>query len=294
MTAPPLDRPAQVRRPVGVRSTIVAVLLAFAGLGVMLYPSTASWFADLDQRERLHSYSQEIERTDPAELEARRQAAHAYNDRLVGGALRDPFTTAAGPLDDATRAYLGEITAEPGGILAELRIPGVAELLPVYHGTAADTLEKGVGHLYGSSLPVGGPGTHAVLTGHRGYPQATMFSGLDRLGVGDTFTLTTLGQTLTYQVTRTTVVEPDQTHSLAIVPGKDLVTLVTCTPVGVNSHRILVQAERVPDAQAPHALSPAPGPGFPWWIAAWVVAVAAGSGVVVQRHRRDRVAEEAK
>lgn len=286
LTSHDTSRPATRagRPPTSWRLTLAAAVFAVGGAAIMLYPATASWFADLHQRDALQSYAQQIDALDPAEIAERRDAAVAYNAQLVGGTLRDPFTnTDAGPLDDDARAYLDEITATPGEIMTELRIPGVADLLPVYHGTSAETLERGIGHLYGSSLPVGGDGTHAVLTGHRGYPQATMFSNLDRLAEGDEFTLTTLGETMTYRVTSTSVVEPHDTASLAVVPGADLVTLITCTPIGINTHRILVHAERVDGDASSAAVDQSPPLAFPWWVAGWAVAIAAGAGIVVRR-----------
>jgi len=269
-------RDAGRRRPPSLLSATLAVVLVLAGIAVMMYPAAASWFSALQQRDQLHGYAQQVERTDPGLLADLLADARRYNESLSGIALEDPFTHAAsGPLDDAALDYLGQLTASPGDVMAELRIPGVAALLPVYHGTTAATLERGVGHLYGSSLPVGGPGTHAVLTGHRGYPEATLFSDLDKLGEGDRFTLTTLGETLVYRVTGIQVVEPDDTASLAIVAGRDLVTLITCTPLGVNTHRLLVHAERVVVAgdEATAADVVEIPVGFPWWAVVLAVAL---------------------
>jgi sortase A len=273
-----------------LRTTVLAVVLALLGVGVMSYPATASWFSDLQQRDRLAGFAEESGRMDESVRAQRLAAAHEYNAGLGGGALQDPFTTVGtAPLDDAALDYLGQIVDEPGDIMSELRIPGIAALLPVYHGTSDATLQAGIGHLYGSSLPVGGASTHAVLTGHRGYPEATMFTDLDRLGVGDDFTITTLGETLTYRVVGTEVVLPDDTASLAVVPGKDLVTLITCTPTGVNTHRLLVHAERAPDVADPASVADGAVPlGFPWWMLGDVAALAAGAGVIAWRHGRRR------
>jgi len=282
-------RGADRRRPPSLLSTVLAVVLALAGVSVMMYPAAASWFSELQQRDQLEGYAQQVESTDPGLLAERLAEARRYNAGLAGIDLEDPFTHAAsGPLDDAAVDYVSQMTASPGDVMAELRIPGVAALLPVYHGTAASTLERGVGHLYGSSLPVGGPGTHAVLTGHRGYPEATLFSDLDRLREGDSFTLTTLGETLVYRVTETQVVEPDDTGSLGIVAGRDLVTLITCTPLGVNSHRLLVHAERVEmltETEAESVVAEIPV-GFPWWAIVLAVALVVCLAVLIVAARR--------
>lgn len=284
----PSRRSLRATRKSSVRSTVFAVALALLGATIMSYPTAASWFSDLHQRDQLGGYAEEMAKTDPQVLADRLAAAHDYNASSVGGPLRDPFTNAvSGPLDDDALDYLGQVVGQPGDVMAELRIPAVSALLPVYQGTSDETLKRGIGHLYGSSLPVGGPSTHAVLTGHRGYPEATMFSNIDQLGVGDQFTLTTLGQTLTYRVTGTEVVEPDDTGSLAVVPGADLVTLITCTPTGINTHRLLVHAERDSGADGPTASEGEDTPlAFPWWGVILAAAVIGGAVIVVVRYRR--------
>ena len=152
--------------------------------------------------------------------------------------------------------------------MGRIQIPSINVDLPIYHGAADKTLLEGIGHLEGTALPVGGAGTHAVLTGHRGLASATMFTNLNRVKVGDEFTVSSFGEVLTYRVFRTQVVDPDQTRSLAPVAGKDLVTLVTCTPLGINSQRIFVTGIRVTPTseQAQRSATSKPDiPGFPWW-----------------------------
>jgi sortase A len=169
------------------------------------------------------------------------------------------------------------------GLMARIRIPSINADLPIYHGTSEAVLQRGVGHLEGTALPVGGPSTHAVVTGHRGLATSELFSKLDQVTAGDTFTIEVFGETLAYKVTETLIVEPEDTESLLIQPGKDLMTLVTCTPLGINSHRILVTGERViptPEADI-NAAGEAPDiPGFPWWmITAGGVIIGAGTYV---------------
>lgn len=174
--------------------------------------------------------------------------------------------------------YDSLLAADDRGLMARLRIPAIDVDLPIFHGTDDEVLLEGIGHLEGMALPVGGPGTHSVLTGHRGLAEATMLTHLDRLVVGDRFTVETFGEVLTYEVTSTAVVEPHETQTLHPRPGEDLMTLVTCTPIGVNSHRILVTGERVvptPVTDLEAAGETPDLPRFPWWAVVLVSAVAA-------------------
>lgn len=282
-------RSSRADRAPGLPRTLAAVVLGLLGVGIMLYPSAASWFSDVRQQGELGGYAQQVSGTDPEVLAARLDAARQYNAALPGGVLRDPFGDDDGAPDGKALDYLGQITADPRDVMAEVRIPGISALLPVYHGTSDETLRRGIGHLYGSSLPVGGAGTHAVLTGHRGYPEATMFTDLDRVGVGETFTINVLGETLTYRVFGTEVVLPDETSSLSVVPGRDLVTLITCTPTGVNTHRLFVHAERVAaDDPASEGAAGEVGLPFPWWMLVALAAMVAAVIVVARRYGRGR------
>ncbi len=185
--------------------------------------------------------------------------------------------TATGPADSASPSagtrlgYLDQLRLGTSDTMARLRIPTIGASLPVFHGTSDETLERGVGHLQGSALPVGGAGTNSVLTGHSGIPQSRLFTDLHDLVVGDVVTVEVVGETLTYQVDRIATVLPTETDLLQPVPGADLLTLVTCTPIGVNTHRLLVQAHRVDEAALPAAVvvAGAAGAGFPWWGLVW-------------------------
>lgn len=164
--------------------------------------------------------------------------------------------------------------------MGRVKIPKINVDLPIYHGTDDDTLDRGAGHLEGSHLPIGGIDTHSVITAHRGLANATMFNDLDKIDSGDRFTLEVFGEVLTYQVIETRVVEPDETDTLRVRPGADVVTLITCTPLGINSHRILVTAERVtptPAQDLEDAGKDSEVPGFPWWaVLAGAVLIAVG------------------
>ena len=256
-------------RPPGL--AIVVALLALAGVLTVMYPTIAAWFSQKTQSEVIERLSAEVGQLPATGLDDAIAQAHAYNDALTGSsALLGSYenvpqgeATAAGVL-----AYAEVLRADGTGLIGRIKIPAIAVDLPIYHGTSDATLLRGVGHLEGTALPVGGEGTHSVLTGHRGLADAELFTHLDAVSVGDTFTIEVFGQVLTYRVTGTTVVDPSDTETLYPVRGKDLVTLVTCTPLGINSQRILVTGERVtptPVEELQHAGEVPDVPGFPWW-----------------------------
>lgn len=205
-----------------------------AALGLMLYPLVGELLSEKCHSDVKTVYTAAIEGTDKTELTAQREAAEQYNAMLSGAA-----GASAPPL-----AYAQQLTV--GGVMAYVDIPKIGVYLPVEHGTSADTLEKSVGHVVGMSLPVGGASTHAVLSAHSGMASSKLFSDIDQLAEGDIFYIHVLGDTLAYQVDNITTVLPTDTGLLQIEGGKDLVTLVTCTPFGVNAHRLLVRGHRVP------------------------------------------------
>ncbi len=270
---------------------VLAAALAWGGILLALYPSAASWFFDHSKAEVVNAYTAQVEAGLDPEASTQLAEAHAYNDALKAGArleANERLPTGDGSSSDPGLVYDDILKVDSTGLMGRLSIPSIDVDLPVYHGTSDEVLLEGLGHLQGTSLPVGGEGTHSVITGHRGLASATLFTDLDKVAVGDTFTLTVLDQVLVYQVTDTRVVDPDQTESLGPVAGKDLVTLVTCTPLGINSQRILVTGERIlpaPEADVGRASGGAEGPGFPWW-AVVAVAVTVGAGVSVWRSGR--------
>lgn len=260
--------------------------MVMADLVVLTYPSAAAWFAQYDQSRVIATSVEQIDSgTLSPSITQQLREAHEYNDALSSGAVLEAnhrLPTGAGMSSD-TKASLdyNTILVNPSGTMARLRIPAIDVDLPIYHGTSDATLLKGVGHLEGTSLPVGGKGTHAVLTGHRGLATATMFTNLDRVRKGDTFTIEVMDQVLTYRVHDIRVVDPSDTASLKAEPDKDLVTLVTCTPLGINSQRILVTGQRVtptPKEDRDAAKRPSGLPGFPWW--AVILSAGAVSSVV--------------
>ena len=244
---------------------------ALAGLSLIVYSPAASWVSALNQSAIVSGYEQAVAHADPDKT-LQLRAAQRYNSALSSGVLLEPGSNV--PTGNGTTTApeydYAKMLVTPNGIMARLQIPKIGVDLPVYHGTSDETLLQGAGHLQGTSLPVGGPDTHAVITAHRGLAEATMFTRLDEVAVGDPFTINVLGDVLSYRVVSTRVVKPEDTASLRQEPGRDLVTLITCTPLGINSHRILVTGERVlPTPRNASAAAKAPAEvSFPWWIAA--------------------------
>lgn len=235
------ERPRKARRWL---APALAILLVLSGLCLLLYPVASDYLNKVEQAKVSNNLRQVVQEAMPADLTAWRQQAIDYNNRLYSGAayVVDPFDPDAPKTSD--EEYLACLNLAGDGAMGTITIPSIGVDLPIYHGVTGEGMDHGVGHEPHSSLPVGGPSTHAVLAGHTGLPSAVIFDKLDKLHVGDYFVLQVLDEDLAYRVTSTEVVLPDDTSSLAIQKDKDLVTLVTCTPYGVNSHRLLIHAER--------------------------------------------------
>ena len=253
-----------------VRRALV-VLIACAGVGVLLYPMTLDWFHSRDHVSTETAYAHVVESLPRHRITAELRRAHEYNRHLprIDGA--DPLSPGQDPtaVPSAVKAYERVLDIGPDGMMGTLQAPSIGLTLPIYHGTDSDTLTRGVGHMFGTAFPVGGPGTHTVLAGHAGVPGNTLFTHLQELKLGDLFTITVLDHVLTYRVDQILTVLPNQVGALAAVPGQDYATLVTCTPIGVNSHRLIVRGVRVPTAHDVHSpgelASEIPAAGFPWW-----------------------------
>ncbi len=270
---------------------LTIALLLLAGLTLVLYPAGAGWVSQRNQSNVVFDQTRANSERARAELDEVLSLAHAYNDALVSGALLEGGANiAAGtgstlPGVVAAQDYWSLLNSSPTGTLGRIRIPAIDVDLPVYHGTSDATLLKGVGHLQGTSLPVGGTGTRSVLTGHRGLANATMFTNLDRVKQGDLISVESAGQVVSYRVTTIKVVAPEDTEEIRADPEKDLLTLITCTPLGVNTHRILVTGERVDPAPKGEvdAMQARPEvPGFPWWLVGYGAGLV-GIGVWVWR-----------
>ncbi len=215
----------------------------FVGLSILLYPMISSRWNAYRAGRLLSSYRETVqENTDQEEYDRQLAAAQEYNKTIQQESVPDAFSIRDGVQDDE---YDSMLTVGEDGLMGSIEIPAIGETLPIYHYTTGESLEKGVGHLFGSSLPVGGGGTHAILSAHRGLPSAKLFTDLPLLEDGDVFYLHILGNTLAYEVDQKLTVEPHEVSALAITEGKDYVTLITCTPYAVNSHRLLVRGHRV-------------------------------------------------
>lgn len=223
----------------------LAPLLVFAvGAGIFLYPAVSNFLAERAQTDVIRSYQAAVDESDRQKLEAEWQKAEEYNENLAGDPVHDPFVMGSGyVLPDN---YEEVLNLNGDGVMGYLEIPKIDVELPVYHGTSEKVLEKGAGHLEATALPIGGKNRHPVLSAHRGLPSAELFTQLDEMEVGDRFYLSVLDETLAYEVDKITVIEPEELEFLTPEENRDLLTLLTCTPYGVNTHRLLVRGTRVP------------------------------------------------
>ena len=220
------------------RGTILLVLVFITGLALMLYPSISNYWNTLHQTDAIASYMESVSAATGEAQAAVLESAEEYNERLIAHRPGDKLSASEAAQYESLLDPLGN------GMMGYLEIPSIDCFLPIYHGTSDKVLHNAVGHVEWSSLPVGGKGSHCVLSGHRGMPSAKLLSELDQLQIGDHFTITVMQQTITYEVDDIRVVEPQEVDSLQILPGEDLCTLVTCTPYGINTHRLLVRGRR--------------------------------------------------
>ena len=227
--------------------TICAAVLFLTALGLTLYPLISNYVNQKYASEIQTAYQKLIQQTDDSVLQEAKQRAVAYNLAITPGTA-DAYSEEA--LLSAAENYDSQLDIAGNGIMGYVEIPKIQVHLPIYHGTDAEVLDRGVGHLLGSSLPVGGENTHTILSGHSGMASQKMFTDLEQLTQGDVFCLNVLNETLAYQVTEINTVLPYETDLLGIVPGEDLCTLVTCTPYGINTHRLLVRGSRIPYEEA--------------------------------------------
>lgn len=222
-------------------STLILILVFLVGLAILLYPTVSDWWNSRVQSRAIVDYEAVLEGLDEEDYADEFERADAYNAAL--GALAFPLTDY-----EQAEGYEDALNVAGTGMMGYLEIPRINVKLPIYHGTDSSVLNVAVGHLEGTSLPVGGEGTHCVLSAHRGLPSAKLFTNLDKLEEGDTFTITVLDRLLTYEVDQIRIVEPEEVGELAIQEGKDYVTLLTCTPYGINTHRLLVRGHRIDNA----------------------------------------------
>lgn len=231
-------------------TNIILILCVLAGVGILAYPFVSNMLHDRKQDEIITEYDEQMENLAEEEKEEMLAVARQYNEDLIGNVvLSDPFDPEA--LERINEDYDELLNYDDDGIMGYVQIPRIDVYEAIYHGTSDEVLAKGIGHLANTSLPVGGDGTHSVLSGHTGLPEAELFSNLEEMVEGDVFYIHVLGETLAYEVDQIKVVEPSDTSDLQIEADHDYVTLVTCTPYGINSHRLLVRGTRIPyDASA--------------------------------------------
>lgn len=226
------------------KNVFIPVALMIVGLIVMIYPVVSTQMNNWGQLKAAQEYSQ-LQKSVPQEIKDEEwERAHKYNEGRTTGPIFDPWIGRITADNKDFNAYLKQINSQDA--MGRLVIPSMKADLPIYHGTSDETLQKGVGHLFGSDLPVGGSGTHSVLTGHTGLPNATLFDNLKNVKQGDAFFIQIAGHKIKYIVDQIEIVLPNKTEHLVPVAGKDYVTLITCTPYGINTHRLLVRGYQVP------------------------------------------------
>lgn len=220
-------------------STIILTVILLAGIGILLYPTVSDWWNSMHASRAIASYVENVENISSEECQEMLEEAYAYNAKLARRGLNFLLT------EEEMEEYNSVLNISDTGVMGYVQIPSINVNLPVYHGTNEAILQIAIGHIGGSSLPVGGESSHCVVSGHRGLPSARLFTDIDQMKESDVFMLTVLEQTITYQVDQIRIVLPEEVDELAIVPGEDYCTLVTCTPYGVNTHRMLVRGRRI-------------------------------------------------
>lgn len=256
---------------------LLLVLVFVIGLGILLYPNISNFFNEKNSSKATAEYDETVAEMNAEERRQIMESASEYNQTLIN----DPVGRFADMTSEQKDRYFSELNVDGSGMMCYLKIDKLGVNLPVYHGTTEDVLQHYVGHIEGTSLPVGGIGTHCGLSGHRGLPSAVLFTNLDQLEIGDYFTIIVLGEEHLYRVDQITVVLPDDMSQLAIDPEKDYTTLVTCTPYGVNTHRLMVRGVRVPDEEAEEILEEGETQGKVKWTREKIVnLIAAGMTVL--------------
>jgi sortase A len=224
------------------RINLILIGIVLLGLGLIAYPGFADWWNSFHQSRAVASYAESVANLDASKYSEMLASAEAYNADLAKTGVRWIMT------DEQMAEYNRQLAVTDSGIMGYIDIPKIRVTLPIYHGTDDTILQIAIGHIAGTSLPVGGASTHCVVSGHRGLPSARLFTDIDKLVEGDTFTMTVLNRTVTYEVDQIRIVEPTDLSNLQIEEGKDYCTLVTCTPYGINTHRLLVRGHRVANA----------------------------------------------
>ena len=253
---------------------LASLLIFAAGVGIFVYPAVSNRLAERRQAEAIERYEADVTVLEPEEIEEQKARAREYNQNLTEDELHDPFLQ--GDQYVISSGYNDVLNYNEDGIMAYVEIPCIDVNLPIYHGTSEEVLQKGAGHLAASSLPIGGEGTHSVISAHRGLPSAKLFTDLDEMEIGDVFYIHVLDETLAYQVDQIETVEPDELNSLRVVKGRDLVTLLTCTPYAVNTHRLLVRGTRIPYEEAREIQEEQEQNALPLWLREYFTSIVVG------------------
>ncbi|MEJ5997768.1 class C sortase [Corynebacterium sp. H130] len=290
--APQPESPTEAGQRRDLKSILIPVVLVVLGLLVMVYPVLATQWNNFDQQRVANEYAKFERNADPQQLNQELDEARKYNHDRNTGPILDPWLAQISKNNDDYRHYLEQLNHTE--TMGRLVVPTGDINLPIYHGTDHPTLQKGVGHLFGSDLPVGGEDSHSVLTGHTGLPNATLFDNLKNVKEGDAIYVQVSGERLKYQVDQIKIVLPHESEDLRPAKGKDYLTLVTCTPYGINSHRLLVRGHRVPmDEQDHKILEQAKGAQWQWWMWALLAASLAVAVVLIMWVRRQLRAQAA-
>ena len=262
-------RPRQAKK----KQSKLSLILTIIGVLILLYPVVATFLENQRNSATVEAYTENLQDFTEEELAAEVAQAREWNTANQGGPMLDPWLARVSEDNEAYQGYLEQLNLTE--VMGRVSIPSIKSDLPVYHGTSEEVLKKGVGHLYGSALPVGGEGSHSVLTGHTGMTTSTLWDNLNDVKVGDSVYIDAHGERIKYEVRNIDVVLPEETDSLSPQAGKDLLTLITCTPYGVNSHRLLVHAERVPmdEDEGNQVFSQKSSLWQPWML--WVLLVVA-------------------
>ncbi|GAB3073166.1 class C sortase [Corynebacterium aquatimens] len=247
-----------------LRRVLLPTIFILLGVIGLMYPIVATQWNNSQQAKVAEQYESDVAGADPHTLNEQVEKARLYNDEKAGGPILDPWLSRISEDNTEYQEYLAQLSGLRA--MSQVAIPSIDSRLPVYHGTRENTLQHGLGHLYGTSLPVGGPGSHAVITGHTGLTNATLWDNLSKVVVGDAVYVSTFGEQMKYEVDKIDVVLPEDVDSLRAVPGEDRLTLITCTPYGVNTHRLLVHAHRVPMDPADTGALTDSGTIFQWWM----------------------------
>lgn len=229
--------------------TVILIVILLAGLSLLLYPTFSAYWNSMHATKTIATYAQDLEDMDEAELVEMWQAAVEYNKHFRGSSESSFDSNGHTLSGEQLEQYMSLLNIGDTGMMGYVDIESIGVSLPIYHGTSDGVLQVAAGHLDWTSLPVGGESTHCVISGHRGLPSAKLFTDLDKLHEGETFTLTILNQVLTYEIDQIRIVEPQNTQDLLITSGQDYCTLLTCTPYGINTHRLLVRGHRVETAE---------------------------------------------